>query len=84
MKNNTYNGWQNRSTWNVSLWIANEYNLYTEAVEFMKDYKGRKPYKDFIAYLGLEEEKTPDGIKWLSSELDYRALNSFMNEFREH
>lgn len=80
---NTYNGWKNRSTWNVSLWIANSEGLYHAAVEFMDNYKGRKPYKDFIEYIGLEYDETPDNIKWLSSVLDYRALNSFMNEFKE-
>lgn len=81
---NTYNGWKNYDTWNVSLWIANDYGLYTEAVEFMKSYKGRKPYKDYVEYICLEDEKTPDDIKWLSNKLDYRALNSFMMDFKEH
>lgn len=80
---NTYNGWRNRSTWNVTLWIANDYGLYTSAVEFMKDYRGSKPYKDFIEYVDLTDEKTLDGIKWISNLLDYRALNEFMNEFKE-
>ena len=80
----TYNGWKNRSTWNVSLWIANDYGLYIQAVEFMKDYRGIKPYKDFIKYVDLTDEKTLDGIKWISNLLDYKALNEFMNEFKEH
>lgn len=79
-----YNGWKNRDTWSVSLWIANDYGLYTSALEFMKDYKGRKPYKDFIEYMLLEDEKNPDNIKWISNKLGYRELNNFMNEFREH
>lgn len=79
-----YNGWKNRSTWNVSLWIANDHGLYFGVVEFMRLYKGRRPYKDYIEYMCLEDEKTPDNIKWLSSKLDYRALNSFMMDFKEH
>lgn len=79
-----YNGWKNRETWNVSLWISNDYGLYTAAVEFMKEYKGRRPYKDFIDYLGLTDEKNPDNIKWISNKLGYRELNNFMNELREH
>lgn len=84
MKNNTYNGWKNRSTWNVTLWIANDYGLYTSAVEFMKTYKGKRPYVNFIDCMYLRHEKTPDGIKWISTKLDYKALNEFMNEFKEH
>lgn len=83
MRYNDYNGWKNRETWSVSLWIANDYGLYTSAREFMNSYKGRKPYKDFIEYLYLEDEKNPDNIKWLSNKLDYRALNKFMNDFKE-
>ena len=32
----------------------------------------------------LEDVATPDGIKWISRLLDYKALNEFMNEFKEH
>ena len=78
-----YNGWKNRSTWNVSLWIANDEGLYYSAVEFMKNYKGRRPYKDYIEYMCLEDVETPDGIEWISTRLDYKALNEFMNEFKE-
>lgn len=79
-KNNDYNGWKNRSTWNVSLWIANDYGLYKAAVEFMKTYKGRRPYVNFIDYVGLRHDKTPDGIMWISRLLGYEELNKFMEE----
>lgn len=77
------NGWKNRATWNVALWIRSDYGLYQAAVEFMKNYKGRCPYKEFIEYFGLDEEQTPDGCKWCSKELDYKALNSMMRELVE-
>ena len=49
----------------------NEYSLYKEAVTFMQKYKGRSPYAHFIKAMGLTDAKTPDNIKWRSSQLDY-------------
>jgi hypothetical protein len=75
-----YNGWKNRETWNCALWISNDYSLYKSAVEFMNTYKGKTPYKAFIEYAGLKEEKTPDNIKWYSNRLDYKELNEMMRD----
>jgi len=74
----TYNGWKNRETWNVALWINNDEDLYQSAVEFMESYDTLNPYKDFINYYGIGKEKTPDGIQWLSRVLDYKELNDMM------
>lgn len=79
---NDYNGWRNRQTWNVALWIGNDEGLYRAAVDFMARYRGKRPYAAFIRHLGMENERTPDNIAWLSSRLSYRELNSMMREFR--
>ena len=75
-----YNGWTNRQTWNVMLWIDNDEPLYRAACEFMRGYKGEKAYSSFIRNMGLEEDRTPDGIAWISTRLDYKALNEAMRE----
>ncbi len=31
-----YNGWKNWETWNVNLWIDNEYPLYQQKVAFLR------------------------------------------------
>jgi hypothetical protein len=77
-----YEGWKNRATWNVALWINNEYGIYLGAVNFMKDYQGKKPYKDFIQDCGLAGQRTPDQIAWAGKDLDYKALNDMMWELR--
>jgi hypothetical protein len=77
---NTYNGWKNRATWNVSLWLNNEYAIYMGAVEFMKDYTGKRPYIDFCKDSGLDTQRTPDRIMWISDQLDYAELNLMMWE----
>jgi len=76
----TYEGWANRSTWNVNLWLNNEEPYYRAAVEFMADYKGERPYIDFCKDSGLDVQKTPDGIMWLSNLLDYTSLDEMMWE----
>jgi hypothetical protein len=76
----TYCGWKNYASWNVMLHIDNDYSTYQAAVEFMKDYKGKRPYIDFCTDSGLDTQKTPDRINWISAKLDYEALNSAMWE----
>jgi menaquinone-dependent protoporphyrinogen IX oxidase len=77
----TYNGWKNRQTWNVSLWINNDEPLYRAAVEYVKEHKdSKKLYSSFIRHERMENDRTPDNIAWLGSRLDYDALNNMMRE----
>ena len=76
-----YNGWKNRATWNVSMWLNNDYGIYVSAVKYMENHpKSIQPYSNFVRFEGLEDERTPDRIKWLSNSLDYEALNAMMRE----
>jgi len=74
-----YNGWKNRATWNCALHLGEE-PYYWEVVEFMKNYKGKRPYIDFCRSSGLDKQKNPDGIRWCGSTIDYGALNEAMWE----
>ena len=77
----TYNGWKNRQTWNVALWVNNEEPLYRAARAWMEAHKGvRGPYKRFCAEYGLTGERTPDGISFTGTRLDYNALNEMMRD----
>ena len=75
-----YNGWKNKSTWNVSLWINNDPAWYECARGFMVDYVGNHPYIAFVKDYGLTGKRTPDGFQWRSQSLDYKALNEMMKE----
>lgn len=79
MSEQNYNGWKNRETWNVALWIG-ENPLYTEGKAFMRNYNGTQPYVDFLESCGLDSQMTPDGIKYVSEKLDYPRLNEMMRE----
>jgi len=78
-----YNGWKNRQTWNVSLWINNDEPLYRAAVEYVKERKaaGKTPtYSGFIRHEGLANERTPDNISYSGTRLDRKALDQMMLE----
>jgi len=79
-----YNGWKNYETWNCALWIGNDYELYTAAVEFMQNYdEETDAYRSFIQSLELNDGETPDGVPWMEEDLDYTALDSMMSELLE-
>lgn len=77
----TYEGWANRQTWNVALWINNEYNLYKAAVNFAASHPATvNLYKLFIKSQGMENDRTPDNIAYISTRLNYKELNAMMRE----
>lgn len=76
-----YNGWKNRQTWNVAMWLGNDENLYRAACRFIEiNPKLKAPYAQFIRSEGLENQRTGDNIAWAGSRLDYKALNDMMKE----
>lgn len=82
MGNYEYEGWRNRATWNVSLWINNSESLYNAACKFMATYKGKRPYLAFIKHMELERSRTPDGILWDGKGLGLGELNEMMRELK--
>ena len=77
----TYNGWKNRQTWNVSLWINNDESLYRAAVEYVRQTK-RPTWRGLVKWLGLEGQRTPDRIAWDGTRLDYAALDEMLQEMK--
>ena len=71
--NETYNGWTNYHTWNVALYIQNEYGLYKMAQEYDN-------YQEFIEASGLEGTVTPAGVSWTDPDLDHVELNEMMSD----
>ena len=74
-----YNGWKNRATWNVALWLGNDYPLSNVA-------RGYKGYA--TPYLSLRRDMmesfaftlTRDGVSLWDPALDIKALNEFIAE----
>jgi len=72
--NTTFNGWANYETWNVSLWIQNEFYLYQLA-------QGCRSYEQFQALMTDSEQFiTPDGVSWTHPTLDTDELDEMIAE----
>ena len=77
----TYNGWKNRQTWNVALWIGNDEGLY----DFAKECRTYQVFVDSLREMSGDSAigyQTPDGVAWNDSALDYPRLDEYFLELR--
>jgi len=72
LQTQTYNGWANFQTFNVTLWIQNDAGLYNAA-------KSCTNYQELVSllYEGGSTE-TPDGVKWDDVKIDGLEVNEMM------
>ena len=76
-----YNGWTNRQTWNIALWIQNDEYLYKSARQFVIDCPNcSKPYIAWIQVNGMRNDRTPDNISFTGTRLNYAELNQMMRD----
>jgi hypothetical protein len=80
-----YNGWKNRETWNVALWIQNDEGLY----ELARDCKDYAEFREIIRSdnelgggTGAIAYETPDQVAWNDSGLDIPRLDELIKELR--
>lgn len=78
----TYNGWKNYNTWNVALWINNDFPIYKRVQSIMMD-NPSLTYKELITIMTLPGDTTPDGVDWLSDDLAYDELNEMVKELAQ-
>jgi hypothetical protein len=72
LQTETYNGWANYETWNVSLWIQNDEFLYNIARRY-------DDYSKFVNRFG-PRFITPDGVSFTDPKLDIDELNEMLAE----
>ena len=82
MADTTYNGWKNYETWNVALWLGNDYPLYSTAVGYAKY---ASPYLSLRNDLrdSLKFTATKDGVSLWNRKLDIKALDECLREMVE-
>jgi len=82
MERKEYNGWVNRATWNVALWLDNDEGLYGGMQAFMKHHKGDVTPEDAKRFcVGIfENQKTPDGIDLKKDDVEWKDIAEVIQE----
>lgn len=75
MNETNYQGWANYETWNVALYLNNDYALYMLKKEF-KDYAHFQSYIE-CSYL---RETTPDEVSYFDPKLNHAELDTLFKE----
>ena len=75
-----HEGWKNYETHSVVQSLSKNVPYCEAIIEFMADYHGNQPYKDFLVDSGLDGQFTHDVVKYVDPSLDYEALNNLMWE----
>ena len=78
------NGWKNYGTWNVSLYINNEYQMYMTACDWVTERRFMEQSVDYDVFrhtmTELFGEITPDGVSWNDDCLDHAELTEMLEE----
>jgi len=75
----SYEGWKNRETWNVALWIGNDFGWY-QIARAHKRYP--RPFLSFRKQImdSFATTLTKDGVSLWDEDLDFEALDEVINE----
>ena len=68
------NGWTNRETWNVALWIQNDLRLHRLALD-CGDFES---FRELMAETG--HHFTPDRVSWYSTEINCDEIENMFSE----
>ena len=72
MNETDYNGWRNYQTWNVALYIQNEYSFYQIA-------RGCTNYDEWLNKTrGIRKGATADGVMWNDPRVSRFEINQML------
>ena len=82
MSAQTFNGWANYETWNVTLWIQNDESLYNLACDVVRN---NGLYGNFVNILrdNFGATHTPDNVAWDDANIDGIEVNEMMSDLYE-
>ena len=87
MTKQTYNGWKNYETWNVTLWLQNDEAMYKLACLYVKTAKHSKIkniYDSMIPALEISfSQVTPDGVRWMDPRICTVEVDRMLAELAE-
>jgi len=86
-----YNGWANRNTWTVALWLMNDYNTYEQMRGWFKNGAGETvnaipvTAEHFIKVAfprGNDDQRAgkTTGAKWVETPVNWQEIADMMNE----
>ncbi|NLE45574.1 MAG: hypothetical protein GX620_12710 [Chloroflexi bacterium] len=84
----TYNGWTNKPTWLVHLWLSNDYGLYHTTREMLADaHDPERALRDFVEEIHDLETLVADSgmisdlLGWALAMVNWREVaNAFAEE----
>ena len=75
----SYNGFTNYDTWNIDLWLSNDYAMYVAMCNYVHrcDAQNKQPtYLDLCKWLGIgPTDETPDGVCYLGDSINTKELD---------
>lgn len=77
-----YQGWSNRFTWNVALWLNGDEDLYNTMVEYVTEQRKqgkRVTYEGLLRYAEIPRgTRTPDGVAMWSPNVNRAEMLELM------
>ena len=68
-----YNGWTNWETWNVALWVDNDYETYKEKQRYVRTRHFRESFEDLVE--SFCNKRYPNGTPDMDNSSEMRKVN---------